>query len=164
MDPAFIGLMDETRSLLRYAFQTDNELTFPLSAPGSAGMEACLVNLLEPGDTVVVCRNGVFGGRMAEIARRAGVRVVTVDTLWGEPVSPAAVDEALDRNPGCKVLAFVHAETSTGVLSDARELAAIARRHGCGSVRAIAKSNGIRAPRYAIRAGQTLRLGECSSR
>ncbi|MGA8261394.1 MAG: alanine--glyoxylate aminotransferase family protein [Arenicellales bacterium] len=134
MDPDFIGLMDETRALLRYAFQTDNELTFPLSAPGSAGMEACLVNLLEPGDCAVICRNGVFGGRMAEIARRAGARVVTVDAPWGEPVSPGAVDDALAANPGCKVLAFVHAETSTGVLSDAGELAAIARRHGALTV------------------------------
>lgn len=130
MDPYFIELMDETRSLLRYAFQTDNELTFPLSSPASAAMEACLVNLLEPGDTAVICRNGVFGGRMAEIARRAGAHVVAVDSAWGEPVAPAAVDDALAAHPGSKLLAFVHAETSTGVLSDARALAEVARRHG----------------------------------
>lgn len=130
MDPDFIELMDETRSLLRYVFQTDNELTFPLSSPASAAMEACLVNLLEPGDTAVICRNGVFGGRMAEIARRAGAYVVAVDSAWGEPVTPAAVDDALAAHPGSKLLAFVHAETSTGVLSDARALAEVARRHG----------------------------------
>jgi len=129
MDPEFIALMDDTRRLLRYAFQTDNELTFPLSAPGSAGMEACLVNLLEPGDTAVICRNGVFGGRMAEIARRAGAQVVTVDAPWGQPVAPADVERALAGHPGAKLLGFVHAETSTGVLSDARTLAEIARRH-----------------------------------
>lgn len=134
MDPDFIALMDETRSLLRYAFQTDNDLAFPLSAPASAGMEACLVNLLEPGDTAVVCRNGAFGGRMAEIARRAGARVVTVDAPWGHPVSPTAVDDALATHPGSKLLAFVHAETSTGVLSDALTLADIARRHGALTV------------------------------
>lgn len=130
MDPHFIELMDETRSLLRYVFQTDNELTFPLSSPASAAMEACLVNLLEPGDTAVICRNGVFGGRMAEIAHRAGAYVVAVDSAWGEPVAPAAVDDALAAHPGSKLLAFVHAETSTGVLSDARALAEVARRHG----------------------------------
>lgn len=130
MDPDFIELMDETRKLLRYAFQTENELTFPLSAPGSAGMEACLVNLLEPGETAVICRNGVFGNRMTEIAHRAGARVVNVDAPWGTPISPEDVDETLARNPGVKVLAFVHAETSTGVLSDARTLSEIARRHG----------------------------------
>jgi len=134
MDPDFIDLMDETRGLLRYALQTDNEMTFPLSAPGSAGMEACLVNLLEPGDTAIVCRNGVFGGRMAEIADRAGARVVTVNTPWGEPVPPEAVEQTFAENPGARVLAFVHAETSTGVLSDARTLAEIARRHGALTV------------------------------
>jgi alanine-glyoxylate transaminase/serine-glyoxylate transaminase/serine-pyruvate transaminase len=130
MDPEFIDLMDDTRRLLRYAFQTDYDFTFPLSGPGSAGMEACLVNLLEPEDTAVICRNGVFGGRMAEIARRTGAKVTVVDVPWGDPVQPVDVEQALDANPGCKVLAFVHAETSTGVLSDARELAEIARRHG----------------------------------
>jgi len=134
MDPDFIDLMDETRELLRYAFQTENDLTFPLSAPGSAGMEACLVNLLEPGDTAVICRNGVFGARMTEIARRAGATVANVDAPWGAPVSPEAVDEALSSNPGARLLAFVHAETSTGVRSDARALAEIARRHGVFTV------------------------------
>lgn len=134
MDPEFIGLMDDTRDLLRYAFQTDNELTFALSAPASAGMEACLVNLLEPGDTAVVCRNGVFGERMTEIARRAGARVVTVDAPWGEPVDPEAVERAMAEHSGAKVLAFVHAETSTGVLSDAAALAEVARCYGALTV------------------------------
>lgn len=129
MDPDFIDLMDETRSLLRYAFRTENELTFPISAPGSAGMEACLVNLLEPGETIVICRNGVFGERMTEIAERIKARVINVDFTWGEPVSVTRVEQALEQNPDTKVLAFVHAETSTGVLSDAKALAEVAQKN-----------------------------------
>lgn len=134
LDPAFVGLMDEVKSLLQYAMRTENPLTFPISAPGSAGMEACLVNLVEPGDTVVVCRNGVFGGRMASIVERAGGKLVTVDDAWGDPVSPTKVEAALAEHPEASVLAFVHAETSTGALSDAARLAELARAHDCLSV------------------------------
>src|SRR3989338_2257731 len=79
LDPAFIAMMDEQKTLLRYAFQTSNELTMPVSAPGSAGMETCFVNLLEPGDKVVVCQNGVFGGRMKENVERVGATAVMVE-------------------------------------------------------------------------------------
>ncbi len=129
LDPAFIALMDRVKALLQYAMRTENDLTFPISAPGSAGMEACLVNLIEPGDTAIVCRNGVFGGRMHAIVERAGGRAIAVDDPWGDPVSPEKVEAALRAHPEAKVLAFVHAETSTGALSDAASLAALARAH-----------------------------------
>ena len=130
LDPAFVGMMDELKALLRYAFQTRNELTFPVSGPGSLGMETCFVNLVSPGDKVIVCVNGVFGGRMAENVRRLGGVAVIVEDPWGAPVDPAKVEEAFAANPDAALLAFVHAETSTGALSDAAALAAIARRHG----------------------------------
>lgn len=130
LDPAFVGMMDELKSLLRYAFQTDNELTFPLSAPGSLGMESCFVNLLSPGDKVIVCINGVFGQRMAENVRRLGGQPVIVEDPWGEPVDPGKVEDTFAAHPDAALLAFVHAETSTGALSDAASLAAIARRYG----------------------------------
>ena len=130
LDPAFVGLMDEVMDLLRTIMRTSNPLTFPISAPGSAGMEACLVNLLEPGDEAIVCRNGVFGGRMKAIVERLGAVPIVVEDEWGQPVDPGAVEAALKLHPGAKVLAFVHAETSTGVLSDARRLSELAREHG----------------------------------
>ena len=130
LDPAFVGMMDELKTLLRYAFQTRNELTFPVSGPGSLGMETCFVNLVSPGDKVIVCVNGVFGGRMAENVRRLGGVAVIVEDPWGAPVDPAKVEEAFAANPDAALLAFAHAETSTGALSDAAALAAIARRHG----------------------------------
>ena len=130
LDPAFVGMMDELKTLLRYAFQTRNELTFPVSGPGSLGMETCFVNLVTPGDKVIVCVNGVFGGRMAENVRRLGGVAVIVEDAWGAPVDPAKVEAAFAANPDAALLAFVHAETSTGALSDAAALAAIARRHG----------------------------------
>ena len=129
LDPLFINLMDEIKSLLQYAFGTENELTLPISAPGSAGMESCFVNLLSPGDTVIVCQNGVFGGRMKENVERCGATAVMVEDTWGEPVSVAKVAQALAANPQACTLAFVHAETSTGVRSDAQALCALAREH-----------------------------------
>lgn len=131
LDPAFVSLMDEVKALLQYAFRTSNALTIPVSGPGTAGMESCVVNLVEPGDTVIVCRNGVFGGRLQEMAARCGGRVVTVDDDWGRAVSPEKLEAALAANPDARVVAFVHAETSTGALSDAETLARIAREHGC---------------------------------
>ena len=134
LDPSFVDLMDEIKAQLRKVFKTDNELTIPLSAPGSAGMECCLVNLLEPGDTVIICINGVFGGRMKENAERCGARVVAVEAPWGEAVDPDAVRVALKENPETKAIAFVHAETSTGVRSDASALCAEARSAGVLSI------------------------------
>lgn len=131
LDPEFVAMMDEMKELLRYAFQTDHELTMPVSAPGSAGMETCFVNLVEPGDKVVVCQNGVFGGRMKENVERCGATAVMVDDEWGKPVDPNKVEEALKANPEVKLVAFVHAETSTGAISDAKTLAEIAHKHDC---------------------------------
>ena len=126
LDPQFIALMDEIKELLQYAFQTENQLTLPISAPGSAGMEACFVNLLSPGDTVIVCQNGVFGGRMKENVERCGATAVMVEDAWGDPVSVAKVRQAFADHPEASTLAFVHAETSTGVRSDAKTLCALA--------------------------------------
>jgi alanine-glyoxylate transaminase/serine-glyoxylate transaminase/serine-pyruvate transaminase len=131
LDPVFVNMMDEMKELLRYAFQTSNDLTMPVSAPGSAGMEMCFVNLVEPGDKVIVCQNGVFGGRMKENVERCGGTAVMVTDDWGVAVDPAKVEEALKANPDAKVLAFVHAETSTGAMSDARTLAELAHQHDC---------------------------------
>jgi alanine-glyoxylate transaminase / serine-glyoxylate transaminase / serine-pyruvate transaminase len=131
LDPEFVRMMEELKQLLRYAFQTANEITFPVSGPGSVGMETCFVNLVEPGDKVIVCRNGVFGARMLEnVVRTRGVPVV-VDDEWGAPVSVEKVAGALAANPDATIVAFVQAETSTGALTDPEPLAALAHEHGC---------------------------------
>jgi alanine-glyoxylate transaminase/serine-glyoxylate transaminase/serine-pyruvate transaminase len=123
LDPAFIGLMDDIKRLLQYAFRTRNGLTMPVSAPGSAGMECAFVNLVSPGDKVIVAQNGVFGGRMKENVERCGATAVMVIDDWGKPVDPHKVEAALKAHPDAKALAFVHAETSTGARSDAATLA-----------------------------------------
>jgi alanine-glyoxylate transaminase/serine-glyoxylate transaminase/serine-pyruvate transaminase len=131
LDPAFIAMMEEIKALLQYAFQTSNALTIPISAPASAGMEACFVNLIEPGEKVVVCMNGVFGERMKEnIERARGVPVMVEDT-WGTPVDPNKLEDALRAHRDARIVAFVQAETSTGVQSDARKLTEIAHHHDC---------------------------------
>jgi len=131
LDPAFITMMDEMKVLLQYAFQTKNALTMPVSAPGSAGMEMCFANLVEPGDKVIVCQNGVFGGRMKENVERCGGVAVMVEDTWGDAVDPAKLEAALKANSDAKIVAFVHAETSTGAQSDAKTLVEIAHRAGC---------------------------------
>ena len=131
LDPTFVGMMDEVKSLLQYAFQTKNQYTMAISAPGSAGMEACFVNLITPEDTVVVCVNGVFGMRMIENVKRIGANVVIVEGTWGRAVEPQALESALQANPQANFVAFVHAETSTGALSDAKTLCQIAKQHDC---------------------------------
>jgi len=131
LDPEFIALMDEIKGLMRYAFNTNNSLTLPLSAPGSAGMEAAFANLVEPGDKVVVCINGVFGMRMAENVRRMGGELVTVEDAWGTQVDPEKLRSTLVAHTDAKIVAFVHAETSTGVCSDVQTLCAIAKESGC---------------------------------
>lgn len=131
LDPVFVSMMDEMKVLLKFAFQTENELTMPVSAPGSAGMETCFVNLIEPGDKVIVCQNGVFGGRMKENAERTGGIAVMVQDDWGRAVDPQKLKDALKANPDAKIVAFVHAETSTGAQSDAKTLVEIAHQHNC---------------------------------
>ena len=130
LDPAFVGMMDEVKQMLQYAFQTKNQLTIPVSAPGSAGMEATFQNVLEHGDKVIICQNGVFGGRMKEVAERCGASPIMVEDDWGKAVDPQKVEDAFKANPGVKVLAFVHAETSTGARSDAETLCKIAHDNG----------------------------------
>ena len=131
LDPAFISMMDEVKALLQATFLTTNELTMPVSAPGSAGMEACFVNLVEPGETVIVCQNGVFGGRMKENVERCGGVPVVVQDEWGRAVDPQKLEDALKAHPAARIVAFVQAETSTGVRSDAQALVSIAHAHGC---------------------------------
>jgi alanine-glyoxylate transaminase/serine-glyoxylate transaminase/serine-pyruvate transaminase len=131
LDPLFVSFMDEMKMLLKFAFQTDNELTMPVSAPGSAGMETCFVNLVEPGDKVIVCQNGVFAGRMKENVERCGGIAVMVQDEWGRAVNPQKLEDALKANPDAKIVAFVHAETSTGAQSDAKTLVEIAHKHNC---------------------------------
>jgi alanine-glyoxylate transaminase / serine-glyoxylate transaminase / serine-pyruvate transaminase len=131
LDPIFVEMMEELKSLLRYTYQTKNMLTFPVSGPGSVGMEMCFVNLVEPGDKVIVCRNGVFGSRMLENTERVGGVPVIVDDEWGAPVDPNKLEDALKKNPDAKVVAFVHAETSTGCESDAKTISEIAHKHDC---------------------------------
>jgi len=134
LDPAFVGMMDEVKLLLQYAFKTKNTLTIPVSAPGSAGMETCFVNLVEPGEKVIVCSNGVFGTRMKENVERAGGVPVVVEDTWGTAVDPNKLEDALKANHDTKIVAFVQAETSTGVYSDAKQLVEIAHRHHCLSI------------------------------
>ena len=133
LDPEFQNLMEEIKGALQRLFNAPDHACVPLPAPGTAGMEAAIMNLLEPGDRAVIAVNGAFGGRMADMAGRAGATVVTVDHEWGKPVDVALCEAALAEAP-TKVFAFVHAETSTGVRSNAGSLCAIARKHGALSV------------------------------
>ncbi len=130
LDPEFIRMMDEVKTMLKNLFKTENELTMPVSAPGSAGMEACFVNLVEPGDKVIVCQNGVFGGRMKENVERFGGEAIMVQDEWGTAVDLEKVKAAFAANENVKALAFVHAETSTGVRSDAKALCELAHANG----------------------------------
>jgi alanine-glyoxylate transaminase/serine-glyoxylate transaminase/serine-pyruvate transaminase len=129
LDPYFLAAMDETQRLLRYLYQTEHSFTIPVSGTGSAGMETCFVNLIEPGDEVVVCVNGVFGTRMSDIVGRIGGRLVRVDAPWGRAIDPEMARKAV-RGRGPKVLAVVHAETSTGVRQPLEDLGEIARQAG----------------------------------
>jgi aspartate aminotransferase-like enzyme len=129
LDPQFIAIMDETKAMLQQVFKTGNQLTIPVSAPGSAGMETCLVNLLEPGDEALVCVHGVFGTRMCDIVERCGAKLHRIDAPWGTPIAPAQVKEALSKcSP--KLVAIVHAETSTGVLQPLEEISEMVHKSG----------------------------------
>lgn len=129
LDPQFIAIMDGMKDMLRHLFQTKNDLTFAVSATGSAGMETCFVNLLEPGDEALVCVNGVFGTRMCDIVERCGAKLIRVDAPWGSPIEPGEVKKALAQ---CKpkLVAIVHAETSTGVLQPLEEISKMTHQAG----------------------------------
>ncbi len=129
LDPVFVKMMEEIKAMLRQVFLTQNEITFPVSGTGSAGMEFCCVNLIEPGDEVVIGSNGVFGGRLAEVAERCGAKVTRVEAPWGRIIEPGPMAEALKgRKP--KLVGLVHAETSTGALTPVPEIARMAREAG----------------------------------
>jgi alanine-glyoxylate transaminase / serine-glyoxylate transaminase / serine-pyruvate transaminase len=129
LDPQFVSLMEEVKQLLRATFRTDNKMTLPISGTGSAGMEACLVNIIEPGDPVLVCVNGVFGERMSEVARRCGANVHRIQAEWGVPFGAEDVKAALAKAP-FKAVCLVHAETSTGVLQPMEAIAQAVRQAG----------------------------------
>jgi alanine-glyoxylate transaminase/serine-glyoxylate transaminase/serine-pyruvate transaminase len=128
LDPLFLRCMDDVQNLLRYVFETENRVTIPISATGSAGMEAALVNVIERGDDVVVCINGVFGQRMRDIVERAGGNAIVVEAEWGHTIDPNKIEAAL-KSCRPRALALVHAETSTGVLQDLSGLSELAHRH-----------------------------------
>ncbi|MFC2014508.1 pyridoxal-phosphate-dependent aminotransferase family protein [Chloroflexota bacterium] len=129
LDPYFITIMEDTMALLRKVFRTENKLTFPVSGTGSAGMEASFCNFLEPGDVAVIGVNGFFGDRMVEIARRCGARVVPITADWGQIIEPEAIEETLKAEKNVKLLALVHAETSTGILQPLTEASQLAKQH-----------------------------------
>jgi alanine-glyoxylate transaminase / serine-glyoxylate transaminase / serine-pyruvate transaminase len=134
LDPEFVALMDETQELLRYAFQTTNRLTLAISGTGTAGMETMVFNLIEPGDKMLVCINGVFGARMKDIAERAGAAVTTIERPYGQVFDPEEVKNAIHRvRP--KLVGIVHAETSTGAWQPVEEIAKMA--HDAGALLAL---------------------------
>jgi alanine-glyoxylate transaminase / serine-glyoxylate transaminase / serine-pyruvate transaminase len=128
LDPYFLRVMDELQGMLRQVFRTENKLTLAVSGTGSAGMETVVVNLIEPGDRMVVCVNGVFGGRMADVARRAGAEVTILERPYGEVFDPSEISAAL-KSARPKVLGIVHAETSTGAHQSVEEIANLCHEH-----------------------------------
>lgn len=130
LDPEYLRIMDQTRSMLREVFQTKNEMTLAVSGTGSAGMEACVCNLIEPGDEAIVCVNGVFGGRMKDVAERYGAKVHAVEAAWGRGIDPDQIAAALRQNPATKFVGIVHAETSTGEHQPLEEISEIVQKHG----------------------------------
>jgi alanine-glyoxylate transaminase/serine-glyoxylate transaminase/serine-pyruvate transaminase len=122
LDPAFSQVMDDVSAMLRQVFHTQNSMTMPISSTGTGAMETACVNVLEPGDTVVVCRNGYFGERLADIAQRCGAEVHLVDSPWGKPLDVQALADELAKHPKVKAVGVVHAETSTGVLTPMPEI------------------------------------------
>ena len=132
LDPVFVSLMEEVKSMLRAVMLTENNMTFPISGTGSAGMEFCFVNLIEPGDEVIIGVNGVFGARMCDVAARCGAKVTKVEAEWGRIIEPSQIADALKQVPHPKVIAIVHAETSTGALTPVEEISRLA--HNCGAL------------------------------
>jgi alanine-glyoxylate transaminase/serine-glyoxylate transaminase/serine-pyruvate transaminase len=130
LDPTFVAMMEEIKTMLRRVFLTTNEMTFPVSGTGSAGMEFCFVNLIEPGDEVIIGVNGVFGTRMADVAERCGAKVTKLEAPWGRIIEPSQLAEAVKNVPRPKVVAVVHAETSTGALTPVEELSKLTHDAG----------------------------------
>ena len=130
MDPDFLQVLDDVQSMLRIAFKTSNEVTWPVSATGTGGMEAALVNVLEPGDTILICENGYFANRLGEIALRCGANVYKVQFEPGTAVTPEQVEAEISKHDSVKAIAMVHAETSTGAVSPITPIANIAHDHG----------------------------------
>ncbi|MFC1619196.1 pyridoxal-phosphate-dependent aminotransferase family protein [Candidatus Neomarinimicrobiota bacterium] len=129
LDPAFLDILNEIRELLQYTFRTSNELTLAMSGTGSAGMETCVANLIEPGDSMLVCINGVFGQRMADVAQRYGADVTTIEVEWGRVFAPEQIAKALQEK-SAKVVGIVHAETSTGAGQPLEEISRIVHENG----------------------------------
>jgi len=129
LDPHFLQLLDDTQRPLRTLFRTENDMTIAISGTGTAGMEAAIYNVVEPGDTVIVCFNGFFGDRMAQMARRCDAEPVLVEAEWGRIIEPEQIEEALKANPGAKLVAIVHGETSTGILQPLEEISRIVHAH-----------------------------------
>lgn len=130
LDPQFLEIMNETMDLIRFVYQTNNELAMPMSGTGSAGMETVMVNLIEPGDKAVICVKGVFGQRMRDVAGRCGAEVISVEAPWGTAIDPEQVRDALKKSGGAKLVGIVHAETSTGVLQPLEEISRITKEYG----------------------------------
>src|SRR5690348_1532076 len=130
LDPIFLSVMNDIQSALRIMFETNNAFTIALSGTGSAGMEASIINLVEPGDAVIVGVNGVFGTRLATVVDRCGGKAIRIDGAWGESIQPEAVEQALARSGPVKAVAVVHAETSTGVRQPLEDIGALCRRYG----------------------------------
>ncbi len=140
LDPEYLEIMDATSAMLRRVFATDNPLTLAVSGTGSAGMEACVANLIEPGDEMIVCVNGVFGSRMVDVASRYGAAVHQVEAPWGEVIDPNAVRAALAEHPGTAVVGIVHAETSTGAHQPLEEISKLV--HGAGALLLVDATQG----------------------
>jgi len=134
LDPAFFQVMDDVCDMLRMVFHTENSMTVPISSTGTGAMETACANIIEPGDSVLICRNGYFGIRLADIAERCGATVHLMDTPWGKAVDPQMLKDELKKHPGLKAVGVVHAETSTGVLSEVKELMDVIREAGSLSI------------------------------
>jgi len=130
LDPAFFQVMDDVCEMLRMVFHTTNSMTVPISSTGTGAMETACANIIEPGDSMLVCRNGYFGIRLADIAERCGATVHVMDTPWGKAVDPQMLKDELKKHPGLKAVGVVHAETSTGVLSDMKDLVDVIHESG----------------------------------
>ena len=130
LDPAFFEVMDDVCEMLRQVFHTKNVMTVPISSTGTGAMETACANIIEPGDTVLICRNGYFGIRLGDIAERCGATVHLIDTPWGKSVDPEMLRDELKKHSGLKAVGVVHAETSTGVISDMKEIVDVIHESG----------------------------------